>query len=132
MSMNIRDFGPAPVMEKTIVSKTLEPPASSMRLAVGAKAAILVVARGFSALVTEHSLALLAATKAALPRRRLTDLRVMYTADQTEADPDFLTFRDCHNWPAIGRTQSRFQNDHHGHERRELIRHRHSRPTLAS
>ena len=75
------------------MSKTLETPASSMRLAVGAKAAIRVVARGFSALVTEHSLALLAATKAALHRRRLSDLRVMYTADQ--ADPDFLTLREA-------------------------------------
>lgn len=79
-------------MEKTIVSKTLETPASSMRLAGGAKAAILVVARAVSALVTEHSLALLAATKAALPRRQLTDLRAIYTADQDRrGDPDFVT-----------------------------------------
>jgi hypothetical protein len=69
-------------MEKTIVSKTLETPPSSMRLAGRTKAAILVLARSLSALVTEHSLALDAATKAALPRRRLTDLRAMYTADQ--------------------------------------------------
>jgi hypothetical protein len=67
-------------MEKAIMSKTLESPVSSMRLAAGAKAAILVVARGFSALVAEHSLALDAATKAALPRRQLTDLHTMYTA----------------------------------------------------
>jgi hypothetical protein len=67
-------------MEKTIMSKTLESPVSSMRLAAGAKAAILMVARGFSALVDEHSLALDAAMKADLPRRLLTDLRAMYTA----------------------------------------------------
>ncbi len=69
-------------MQKTIVFKALETPTSSMRLSVAAKVAILLVARFFSALVTEYSLALLAATKAALPRRRLTDLRAMYTADQ--------------------------------------------------
>jgi len=66
--------------------KTLESPASSMRLAAGAKAAILVVARAFSALIAEHSLALRAATKAALPRRRLTDLRAMYMADTNAAN----------------------------------------------
>jgi hypothetical protein len=67
-------------MEKTIMSKTLESPVSSMRLAAAAKAAIFMVARGFSALVDEHSLALRAATEATLPRRRLTELRAMYTA----------------------------------------------------
>ena len=39
-----------------------------------------MVARGLSALIAEHSLALRAATEATLPRRRLTDLRAMYTA----------------------------------------------------
>ena len=62
------------------MSRTLESPVSSMRLAAGAKTAILMVARGLSALVDEHSLALDAAAKAALPRRRLTELRAMYTA----------------------------------------------------
>jgi hypothetical protein len=62
------------------MSKTFESPVSSMRLAAGAKTAILAVTRGFSALVAEHSLALRAATNAALPRRRLIDLRAMYTA----------------------------------------------------
>ena len=75
--------------------KTLESPASSMRLAAGAKAAILVVARGFSALLAEHSLALRAATKAALPRRRLTDLRAMYTTDQDRTgDPGYLALQE--------------------------------------
>jgi hypothetical protein len=83
-------------MEKTIVSKTLETPTSSMRLAGRAKVAIRVVARRFSALVTEHSLALLAATKAALPCRRLTDLRAMYAADQDRpGDPDFLALHEA-------------------------------------
>ena len=62
------------------MSKTLESPGSSMRLAAAAKAAILMVERGFSAVVDEHSLALDAATEATLPRRRLTELRAMYTA----------------------------------------------------
>ena len=62
------------------MSKTLESPVSSMRRTAGAKAAILMVARGLSALIAEHSLALRAATEAALPRRRLTELRAMYTA----------------------------------------------------
>ena len=61
------------------MSKTLESPVSSMRLAAAAKAAILIVARGLSALIAEHSLALRAATEATLPRRRLTELRAMYT-----------------------------------------------------
>jgi hypothetical protein len=67
-------------MEKPIMSKTLESPVSSMRLAAGAKAAILMVARGLSALIAEHSLALRATTEATFPRRRLTDLRAMYMA----------------------------------------------------
>jgi hypothetical protein len=71
-------------MEKTIMSKTLESPVSSMRLAAGAKAAILMVARGLGVLIAEHSLALRAATEATLPRRRLTDLRAMYTAPNTK------------------------------------------------
>jgi len=62
------------------MSKTLESPVSSMRLAAAARAAIFMVARGFSALVDEHSLALRAATEATLPRRRLTELRAMCTA----------------------------------------------------
>lgn len=53
-----------------------------------------MVARGFSALVDEHSLALDAATKAALPRRLLTDLRAMYTAPNAKrrstAAKDFI------------------------------------------
>jgi hypothetical protein len=68
--------------------KVLESPASSKRLAAGARAAILRVTRGFGTLVGEHSRALLAASKAALPRTRLTDLRAMY------ADPDRGTDRD--------------------------------------
>jgi hypothetical protein len=66
------------------MSKTLDSPVSSMRLAAGAKAAMLVIARGLSALVDEHSQALHAATKAVLPRRRLSNLRAMYTAPNTK------------------------------------------------
>ncbi len=62
------------------MSKTLESPVSSMRLAAGARAAILMVVRGFRALIAEHSMALRAAATATLPRRRLTDLRAMYMA----------------------------------------------------
>ena len=68
------------------MSKTLESPVSSMRLAGGARAAMLVVARGLRALVEEHPLALHAATKAALPRRRLTELRAMYTAPNAKRE----------------------------------------------
>jgi hypothetical protein len=82
-------------MEKTIMSKTLESPVSSMRLAAGAKAAILMVARGLGSTIAEHSLALRAATEATLPRRRLTDLRALYTAPNakrrsTAAKDNFL------------------------------------------
>lgn len=41
---------------------------------------MLLVARGLRALVAEHSLALGAATTAHSTRRRLTELRAMYTA----------------------------------------------------
>ncbi len=68
--------------------KMLQSPA--LRLAARVKVAIPMVARGFSALVTEHSRALLAATKASLPRTRLTDLRAMYTGPDREIDPDSL------------------------------------------
>ena len=40
--------------------------------------------REISALATEHTLALRASTKAALPRQNLTELRAMYT--QSSAD----------------------------------------------
>ena len=96
--MNTRDSRPTvnPVMEKIAVSKTLAMPTSSMQLVLGSKAAILLVTRGFSALVNEYTLALLAAKKAALPRKRLTELRAMYTADQDRrGDPDFLTLREA-------------------------------------
>ena len=73
------------------MSKTSESPASSKGLAAGARAVILVAVRALRALYAEHALALLSATKAALPRRRLTDLRETYTADQDRgADPDSL------------------------------------------
>ena len=62
------------------MSKTLESPVSSMRLAAGAKATILAIAGGFGGLLAEHSRALRAATKAQLPRKRLTELRALYTA----------------------------------------------------
>ena len=68
------------------MSKTFESPVSSMRLAAGAKTAILAVTRGFSALVAEHSLALRAATNAVLPRRRLSDLRAMYTSSSAKRE----------------------------------------------
>ena len=68
----------------------LESPAPSKRLAARARVAVLTIARGFGALVTEHSRALLAATKAALPRTRLTDLRAMYTGQDRETCPDAL------------------------------------------
>ena len=64
------------------MSKALDLPDRSMRLAAGAKAAMLAVTRGLNALLVEHSRALLAATNAASPRRRLADLRAMYTADR--------------------------------------------------
>ena len=66
--------------------KVLESPASSKRPAARAKVAFLRVARGFGALVTEHSRALLATTKAALPRTRLTELRAMYAGPDRETD----------------------------------------------
>jgi hypothetical protein len=69
--------------------KVFESPA--LRLVARAKVAIAMVARGFGALVTEHSRALLAATNAALPRTRLTDLRAMYTSQDRGTDPDFIT-----------------------------------------
>lgn len=73
------------------MSQTLELPDRTKRLAARARAAILVVARGFDVLIVEHSRALAAATKAALPRARLTDLRAMYTADRYRSgDSDFL------------------------------------------
>ena len=75
--------------------KTLESPASSMRLAGRAKGAILVITRGLSVLVTEHALALLAATNAALPRRRLAELRAMYAASDRTTNPDSLTPRQA-------------------------------------
>jgi hypothetical protein len=68
--------------------KVLESPA--LRLAARAKVAIPMVARGFGALVTEHTRALLATTKAALPRTRLTELRAMYTGQERETDPNSL------------------------------------------
>ncbi len=64
------------------MSQTLELPDRTMRLAARAKAAILAVVRGLNVLIVEHSRALLAATSAALPRRRLAELRAMYTADR--------------------------------------------------
>jgi hypothetical protein len=68
--------------------KVLESPA--LRLAARVKVAIPMVARGFGALVTEHSRALFAATMAALPRTRLTDLREMYTVPDRETHLDSL------------------------------------------
>ena len=49
------------------MSKTLESPVSSMRLAAGARTAI-VVARFLGALTAEHAQALTATAEAALPR----------------------------------------------------------------
>lgn len=73
------------------MSKTIKSPASSKRLAAGAKAAIHALAHAFRALVAEHSLALLAATNAVLPRRRLTYLRETYTSEHDqELIPTFL------------------------------------------
>ena len=77
------------------MSKTHATPLSSLRLAtsvaISAKAAFRAVTRGFGALATEHARALLATTKAALPRTRLTDLRAMYTGQDREIAPDALT-----------------------------------------
>jgi hypothetical protein len=64
--------------------KVLESPA--LRLTARAKVAMRMIARGCSVLVTEHSRALLAATKAALPRTRLTDLRAMYPGKVRETE----------------------------------------------
>ena len=50
-----------------------------------ANTAIRAIAQGVRALLTEHSLALTAATKAALPRKQLTELREMYTSSRAVA-----------------------------------------------
>jgi hypothetical protein len=71
-------------VEETIMSRTLESPVSAPRLVTAAKAAMRAAARGFSALIAEHALALRAATQAALPRRQRADLRAMYTAPKAE------------------------------------------------
>jgi hypothetical protein len=68
-------------------------PALSKRLAAAARAALLSVTRGFSALASEHSRALLAATKAASPRTRLADLCTMYTGNDRPNGLDPLTTR---------------------------------------
>lgn len=62
------------------MSRPVESPLTSMRLAAGALGVLVVVARGLRMLVAEHSLAQRAAASAALPRQRLADLRALYTA----------------------------------------------------
>ena len=62
------------------MSRTLQSPVSLPRLATGANSALRAVLRGWDALVAEHALALRAAASATLPRRRLDDLRTIYTA----------------------------------------------------
>lgn len=76
------------------MSRTLELHDWTMRRTARATAAIRVVACGLNALIVEHSRALLAATNATLPRRRLEDLRAMYTADHYRSGN--LPFRTCH------------------------------------
>ena len=60
------------------------------RIVNSAKVALGAATHGIGTLVTEHSRALLAASKAALPRKRLTDLRAMYTGPDREKDPASL------------------------------------------
>ena len=98
------------------MSETAETPASSMRLAVGAKKATELIARGFSALVTEHSLALLATAKAALPRRRLTDLRVMYTTSRSKNRSRLPTLRETTDMNAPNRPDKRSNAPTDGHD----------------
>ena len=71
--------------------KMTEMPAPSKRLAAGARAAVLGVARHLGSLVSEHARALFAATKAASPREGLTELRAMYAGRDRKTDPDALT-----------------------------------------
>jgi len=60
-------------------ARTDQSPAMLMGLETAARAVVAVVGRGLKALIAEHSLAQRAATKAALPRRRLRDIRALYT-----------------------------------------------------
>lgn len=80
--------------------KMTEIPAPSKRLAAGARAAILSIARHFDTLVSEHARALVAATKAASPRAGMTKLRAMYARRDGENIPDALTA----DWSAENRS----------------------------
>ena len=63
------------------MSRPFESLGALPRLAVRTRTAIAAIAHGFVALIAEHSRALLASARAALPRGRLADLRAMYTSD---------------------------------------------------
>ncbi len=66
-----------------MVTRTRQSPLVLMGLQTVARVAVQAVERGLKALITEHSLAQRAATKAALHRVRLREIRALYTGSDS-------------------------------------------------